>query len=75
MKTKLLAVGLLLYCLVVGLGARLQPDRRVWEYRFEYHIATEQANKLGAEGWELVATAREGSNNNPVTYIFKRARN
>ena len=76
MRTKLLVVGLLLCCLIVGLGASFQQQEKPkrYEYTIELNLSSSRANELGGVGWELVATAREGNDSNPVRYIFKRAR-
>ena len=76
MRTKLLVVGLLLCCLMVGLGASYQPEEnKKWEYRIETVVTGEYMNKLGDEGWELV-TASAWVNHGSVghEYLFKRAR-
>ena len=74
MKTKLLTVGLLLCCLVVGLGSTVQRENKQWEYRTETFFTTENANQLGQQGWELVLTVPTSSTIYNVQYIYKRAR-
>ena len=74
MRTKLLAVGLLASCLVVGLGWRFQPENKQWEYKTEDVFTVERANQLGQQGWELVTTVPTSNVPYQVRYIFKRAR-
>lgn len=76
MKTKLLVVGLLLCCLMVGLGARFQPEEnKKWEYRIETVLTGDYANKLAGEGWELVtASAWVVHGSVGHEYIFRRER-
>ena len=74
MKTKLLVVGLLLCCFMVGLGATFQPENKKWEYQFEHIITPERANQLGDVGWELVTTEPAQGSPGHVQGIFKRAR-
>ena len=74
MRTKLLVVALLLCCVVLGLGARFQPENKQWEYRTEDLFTVERANQLGQQGWELVTTVPTSNVPYHVRYIFKRAR-
>ena len=74
MKTKVLAVALLLCCLVVGLGSTVQREDKKWEYRTEDYFTTENANQLGMQGWELVLTVPTTNTPYHVRYIYKRAR-
>jgi hypothetical protein len=75
MSTKLFAIGLLLGCLLVGLGWQSQPQNKKWEYHMSWGLTTETANQLGQAGWELVTTAPSETNSPQVLYIFKRVRN
>jgi uncharacterized protein YjeT (DUF2065 family) len=47
-----------------------------WEYKFASNMDQQQANQLGADGWELVAIgiASDGSNPAPHVCVFKRAK-
>jgi hypothetical protein len=73
-RTKLLAVGLLLCCLVVGLGSTTQREAKKWEYRTEDSFTTENANQLGLEGWELVLAVPLTNTPYQLRYIYKRPR-
>lgn len=74
MRSKLLAVGLLLCCLVVGIGSTVQREDKKWEYRTEDSFTTENANQLGQQGWELVLTVPTTNAPSHVRYIYKRER-
>ena len=74
MRTKLLAVALLLCCLVVGLGSTVQRENKQWEYRTEESFTNENANQLGLQGWELVTAVPISNVPYQLRYIYKRAR-
>jgi len=67
-------VGLLVFVAVVAFSQNnpTQPVR--WEYfvlNVKYTLFEEEANKLGAQGWELVSVSGVGSMSSPY-YHFKR---
>ena len=74
MRTKLLAVGLLALCLVVGLGSRFQPENKQWEYKTEELFTAERANQLGADRWELIIVTGPMQGRGSSQYIYKRHR-
>jgi len=58
MKMKLTILALLTCLAVFALGATKVSPKITWEYKVIYHDyykADEELNKLGGEGWELVA--------------------
>jgi len=65
-------VGLLVFVTVMAFSQNNSTVR--WEYTsltVKYTIFEEEANKLGAQGWELVSVGGIGITNTP-TYLFKR---
>ena len=76
MKNKVLLAIIIVLIAGVGWvsGRQVTADRVAWEYRASYSssIQTEDFNRLGAEGWELVAVACPG--NSQCVYQFKRAK-
>ncbi len=74
MRTKLLAVGLLVCCLIVGLGSRFQPENKQWEYHTQDSFTPANANELGLGGWELVTAVPLSNTPYHLRYIYKRPR-
>ncbi len=72
----LVAVALLPFFRPASVIAQSNPQNGFlkWEYKIVNTPANEQNfNALGAEGWELcVGIGPYSTNNNPVTFIFKR---
>jgi hypothetical protein len=73
----------LLTCLAVfSLGATKGSSKATWEYKVAYHNhykAEEELNKLGAQGWELIALSpasfvddQSGTKREGNIYFFKR---
>lgn len=70
MKNKLPTFALLLIVCVFSLSFIQQPLQPVqWEYKQTLKFG--EADKLGAEGWELVAVAKGDA---VSTFYFKRAK-
>jgi len=64
-------VGLLVFAAVMAYSQNNQTQTVRWEYKVilsvKYSLIEEETNKLGAQGWELVAV-----NGNGPSMYFKR---
>jgi hypothetical protein len=67
-------VGLLVFVAVMAFSQNNSTSTVRWEYtvlNVKYTLFEEEANKLGAQGWELVSVSGVGSTTTPW-YHFKR---
>lgn len=73
---KILIAVAALVAVTVTLGFTFKrPVPQTWEYKLEFKMDEQKANRLGAEGWELAAiesTSTAGIAKNVPTYVFKR---
>jgi len=55
-------------------AAKENPTGAKWEYKIAYTSSEDELNRLGREGWELVATYTGDSNRSISTpyCVFKR---
>jgi hypothetical protein len=67
----LIVVGLISLLMFVSSTGFVQSKRSVWEYKvLEANWDEKQLNRLGAEGWELVAV--DASRGDYIRAFFKR---
>jgi len=67
-------VGLFVFTTVMVFSQNNSTSTVRWEYtvlNVKYTLFEEEANKLGAQGWELVSVSGVGSTSTPW-YHFKR---
>ena len=67
----LIGVGLISLLMFVSSRGSVKPGQPVWQYKvLEANCDEKQLNRLGAEGWELVAV--DASRGDYVRAFFKR---
>lgn len=74
MRNRILLAAALVASLlcVVGFARQARPEHALWEYNVSCgRVQVTDANRLGAEGWEMTAATQDGA----VTCLyFKRRR-
>ena len=66
----LLGAALVVVLMFMGSTAHVQSSRIIWEYKIDETWSEPAANKLGGEGWELVAV--DSSRGDHVRVFYKR---